>query len=104
MAGRAGIAMPFVAVSKCGTGLGRDDMARDDAPVVDRVKTGTEVHRIWPGNGVPPGSESWDWQERTAQVPWMSVPRHYTRNVVIPTVSVHRPAKPNGTTLVVAPG
>ena len=79
-------------------------MARDDAPVLEKVRAGTEVHRIWPGNGVPPGSEGWDWQERTAQVPWTTVPRQYARNVVIPTVSVHRPANPNGTTLVVAPG
>ena len=64
----------------------------------------TETYRIWPGNGVPPGSESWDWSERTARVPWSPTLPRYTRNVVIPTVTVHRPANPNGTTLVVAPG
>lgn len=64
----------------------------------------TETYRIWPGDGVPPGSEGWDWQERTAKVPWSTTLPRYTRNVVIPTVTVHRPANPNGTTLVVAPG
>lgn len=64
----------------------------------------TETYRIWPGDGVPPGSEGWDWSERTAPIPWSKVLPRYTRNVVIPTVTVHRPAKPNGTTLVVAPG
>jgi acetyl esterase/lipase len=64
----------------------------------------TEVYRIWPGDGVPPGAEGWDWLERTTKVPWSTVLPRYTRNVVIPTVTVHRPEKPNGTTLVVAPG
>lgn len=66
----------------------------------------TEVHRIWPGTGVPPGAESWDWQERTAPVPWGTLDRRYTRNVVIPTITVHRPpaGKANGTAMVVAPG
>ncbi len=37
-------------------------------------------------------------------MPWSPTLPRYTRNVVIPTVTVHRPANPNGTTLVVAPG
>ena len=63
------------------------------------------VFRIYPGNGVPPGSEEWDWSERTAPVP-TAPHRRYTRNVVIPTVTLHRPApgKANGTTLIIAPG
>jgi acetyl esterase/lipase len=65
----------------------------------------TEIYNIWPGDGTAPGSEGWTWSERTAPVPWGGTSsRRYTRNVVIPTVTVHRPAKPNGTTLVVAPG
>jgi acetyl esterase/lipase len=64
------------------------------------------VHRIWPGNGVPPGSEGWDWQERTAQVPWLTINRRYTRNVVVPTLTVHRPARgrASGAAMIVAPG
>jgi acetyl esterase/lipase len=66
----------------------------------------SEIHRIWPGNGVPPGSEGWDQQERTAQVPWLTINRRLTRNVVVPTLTVHRPGrgKANGTAIVVAPG
>jgi acetyl esterase/lipase len=88
---------------------GGREMAADDMVLNRGMRlTGdpTEVHRIWPGNGVPPGSEAWDWQERTARVPWSATPRRYTRNVVIPTLTVHRPAagKANGTALVIAPG
>jgi dienelactone hydrolase len=67
---------------------------------------GTEVFRIWPGTGNPPGSEAWDWQERTSQVPWLDEPRFHARNVVNPTVTVHRPAvgTANGTAMIIAPG
>ena len=77
-----------------------------DPEVLKSAPAGTEVFRIWPGPGNPPGSESWDWQERTVQVPWMTEPRLYARNVVVPTVTVHRPAagKANGTAMVIAPG
>lgn len=64
------------------------------------------VLRIWPGDGVPPGSEGWDWAERTMQVPWVAAPRRLARNVVIPTLTVFRPAPgtANGTALIIAPG
>ncbi|MDR3472842.1 MAG: alpha/beta hydrolase fold domain-containing protein [Devosia sp.] len=64
------------------------------------------VFAIWPGDGVPPGSEGWDWQERTAQIPWSDRPRRYSRNVAIPSVTLHQPpaGQANGTTLIVAPG
>lgn len=67
---------------------------------------GANVYRIWPGNGVPAGSESWDWQERTTLAPWVSHGWRYARNVVIPSVTVIKPAagKANGTAMVVAPG
>jgi acetyl esterase/lipase len=84
------------------------DQARrvTDPEILMGAPPGTEVWRIWPGTGNPPGSEAWDWSERTTQVPWTTVPRLYARNVVIPTVTVHRPAKgkANGTALIVAPG
>ncbi|HWA43930.1 MAG TPA: alpha/beta hydrolase fold domain-containing protein, partial [Hypericibacter adhaerens] len=52
------------------------------------------------------GSEGWDWREQVAQVPWLDTPRLYARNVVVPTVTLHRPAAgaANGTATVVAPG
>jgi len=62
------------------------------------------VYPIWPGGA--PGSEDWDWQERTAPVPWGARHWRYARNVVQPTVTVFRPpaGKANGTAMVVAPG
>ena len=84
-----------------------DEAARvHDPEVLKSAPPGTEVWRIWPGPGNPPGSETWDWSERTAQVPWLDEPRNYARNVVVPTVTVHRPApgKANGTALIIAPG
>lgn len=84
-----------------------DEASRvSDPEVLKSTPAGTEVWRIWPGSGPPPGSETWDWSERTAQVPWTDVPRVYARNIVHPTVTVHRPApgKANGTALIVAPG
>lgn len=77
-----------------------------DPEVKKSAPAGAEVWRIWPGTGNPPGSEAWDWAERTTQVPWTDLPRLYARNVVIPTVTVHRPAadKANGTAMIIAPG
>jgi acetyl esterase/lipase len=77
-----------------------------DPEVLKSAPPGTDVWRIWPGSGNPPGSEAWDWHERTTQVPWTTVPRLYARNIVNPTVTVHRPAagKANGTAMIVAPG
>lgn len=86
-------------------------MALDTGPALeDRLMAealdAAGVYRIWPGDGVPAGSEGWDWQERTAQIPWTSRARRYTRNVVVPTLTLFRPpeGKANGTSLIIAPG
>ncbi|RYE86705.1 MAG: alpha/beta hydrolase [Hyphomicrobiales bacterium] len=65
-----------------------------------------ELFRIWPGDGVGPGSEGWTWSERTMQVPWTDKPIRVARNVVVPTLTVFRPAPgtANGTAMIVAPG
>lgn len=65
----------------------------------------TGVVRIWPGD-VAPGSETWDWQERTAPVLTGPPGRTYVRNVVVPTVTVFAPAegRANGAAMVIAPG
>ncbi len=70
------------------------------------ARDAVEIVRIWPGNGVPPGAESWTQAESTMQVPWATRPMRLSRNVVIPTLTVFRPApgKANGTAMVVAPG
>lgn len=64
------------------------------------------IFRIWPGDGAPAGSESWTQRESTMQVPWSTLPRRLTRNVVVPTLTAFRPApgKANGTGMIVAPG
>ena len=64
------------------------------------------VYRVWPGDGVPPGSESWTWQESTMPLPWAVTDRRLTRNVVTPTLTMFTPAagKANGTAIVIAPG
>jgi acetyl esterase/lipase len=64
------------------------------------------VYRIWPGDGRPPKSEDWTWSERTMRAPWSDRDMRFTRNVVVPTVTVFEPApgKSNGTSMVIAPG
>ena len=65
------------------------------------------VYRIWPGSGVAPGSERWDWRESTMPIPWAPESgRRLSRNVVIPTITTFRPApgRANGTAVVIAPG
>ena len=50
-----------------------DDSQRiDNADIAKGAGDTAGAWRIWPGNGVPPGSEDWDWHERTTQVPWTS--------------------------------
>jgi len=82
------------------------DAAVEDRKVESEAPDAAGRFRIWPGNGVPPGSEDWDWHETTMPVPWGDVPRRLTRNVVIPTLTMFRPepGKANGTSLVIAPG
>ena len=75
---------------------------------IERPADATGVFAIYPGNGVPPGSETWTWHEHSMQVPMFdsSPPTHVVRNVVIPTVTMFTPdpAARNGTSLLVAPG
>jgi acetyl esterase/lipase len=60
------------------------------------------IFAIYPGNGVPKGSENWTWEERTIPVDGDRM----ARNIVIPTVTLFKPAsgKANGTAVIVAPG
>ncbi len=73
---------------------------------VERPADAAGVFAIWPGAGVPPGSEKWNWHEQTVQVPGSKAPTRMVRNVVIPTVTMYKPARgtANGTALIVAPG
>lgn len=69
---------------------------------VERPADAAGIYTIYPGMGVPPGSENWTWQERTTAFQGDRM----ARNVVIPTVTVFKPAvgTANGTALIVAPG
>lgn len=60
------------------------------------------IFTVWPGKGVPPGSEEWTWQEQESAVPGDLM----VRNVVIPTITMFKPAEgmANGTAIIVAPG
>lgn len=64
------------------------------------------VYTIWPGDGVPPGSEGWDFEERTIVVPWSKHGHRMARNVVKPSLTLFTPlaGKANGTAIVIAPG
>jgi acetyl esterase/lipase len=69
---------------------------------IERPEDGAGIFAIYPGKGIPAGSEKWTTQERTIQVPGDRM----ARNIVIPTVTVFQPAEgtANGTALIVAPG
>src|SRR6266446_3277592 len=75
---------------------------------IERPSDAASIFAIWPGTGVPPGSEEWTWHEQTMQVPMFgsTAPTTMVRNVVIPTVTIFKPAAgtANGTSLIVAPG
>ena len=51
-----------------------------------------EIVRIWPGNGVPPGAESWTQAESTMQVPWATRPRGGGRQLGVTHPPRIRPA------------
>ncbi len=72
---------------------------------IDRPADSAGVFAIWPGSGVPPGSENWTWHEQTSQAVNGSVLNRMVRNVVVPTVTMYKPSgAPNGTAVIVAPG
>ncbi len=75
---------------------------------IERPSDAAGVFAIYPGTGVPPGSEKWTWHEQTMQVPMFgsTAPTRMVWNVVIPTVTMFKPAAgtANGTSLIVAPG
>ena len=53
-------------------------------------------------SGKPPGSETWNWREQRSDTNMFQTPVIY--NVVQPTLTVFKPAEPNGTAVVIAPG
>jgi acetyl esterase/lipase len=86
-----------------------DRMSAQHLPsYIERPPDAAGVFAIYPGNGVPPGSEKWTWHEQTMQVPMFgsTAPTTMVRNVVIPTLTMFKPAAgtANSTSLIVAPG
>lgn len=73
---------------------------------IERPADAAGLFAVYPGSGVPPGSEKWTWHEQTMGAPGSEVPNRMVRNVVIPTVTMFNPApgNANGTALIVAPG
>ncbi|GAB4498329.1 MAG: hypothetical protein OHK0019_33470 [Saprospiraceae bacterium] len=71
-------------------------------PSIEVATDAAGIFAIYPNNGVPPGSEKWNWVEKTIQVPDGAM----ARNIVVPTVTVFNPAKEkaNGTAVIIAPG
>jgi acetyl esterase/lipase len=62
-----------------------------------------EIVRIWPGQA--PGTEDWKAPEEAADVTLPNVGKiHVITNVTVPTLTVFRPGKANGTAMVVMPG
>lgn len=71
-------------------------------PSIEVATDAAGIFAIYPNSGVPPGSEKWNWAEKTIQVPDGAM----ARNIVVPTVTVFTPAKEkaNGTAVIIAPG
>src|SRR3954470_17623197 len=51
-------------------------------------------------NGVPPGSENWNWKEREIKVDIGTIIFDVSKS----SLTVYTPSKPNGTSVVIAPG
>lgn len=80
-------------------------MSHGNDALTETVPGAEGPYRIWPEASAP-GSEDWDWQERTAIPPFPTSSLRYTRNVVVPTMTLHRPpaGQANGTSVIIAPG
>ena len=69
---------------------------------IEKPADASGIFAIYPGSGIPPGSENWTWHEQSTTIEDGKM----VRNVVIPTVTVFRPekGKANGTSVIVLPG
>jgi acetyl esterase/lipase len=71
---------------------------------IERPADADDIYLIYPGNGVPAGSESWTQRETTANLGTAEAPNRRARNVTIPTITMFKPENPNGTAVIIAPG
>ncbi|ACY47077.1 hypothetical protein [Rhodothermus marinus] len=72
---------------------------------IERPDDAAGVFAIYPGDGVPPSSEDWTWHEQTVRSPRISFagPNGLVHNVVIPTLTMFRPAPSTANGRVAAP-
>ncbi len=73
---------------------------------IDRAADSAGVFAIWPGSGVPPGSENATWHEQSMQMGTAAAPNRMVRNVVIPTLTMYKPdsGTAGSAAMIVAPG
>jgi hypothetical protein len=55
---------------------------------IERPNDAADMFAVWPGSGVPPGSENWTWHEQAMPAPPEMGGGRMVRNVVIPTHDV----------------
>lgn len=70
------------------------------APLLGQTRPAPSVVRLYEGRA--PGSENWKFSERTDSIPGANMV--FVTNVVDPTLTIYKPAKPNGTAVIVCPG
>lgn len=72
---------------------------------IEQPEDATGVFAIYSGTGVPLDSESWTWHEQTT-ISGSRESNHLARNIVIPTVTMFKPAegRASGASVIVAPG
>lgn len=68
--------------------------------LLSRAATAADTIPLWPG--VAPGSERWTWKEDPPDA--SGAPPRFIHNVAVPTLTLFRPEKANGTALLVIPG
>lgn len=80
--------------------------AQELPPDIQRPADAAGLFAIYPGTGVPPGSEKATGREQMMQMPSPTGPITIVRNVVLPTITMFKPpaGRANGTSVVVAPG
>ena len=73
---------------------------------IEKPADAAGIYAIYPGSGIPPGLQNATWHEQSMQAPGSSTPSRMVRNVVIPTVTMFKPAEgsANGTAMIIAPG
>ncbi len=96
----------FVMVILIGTLAATKVRSQQLPSYIEKPADAAGMYAIYPGSGVPPGSENAKWHEQSIEAPGSATRSRMVRNVVIPTVTMFKPADgtANGTALIIAPG